>query len=253
MKKKLLLLIVAFMFVFGTCNVAKATCFVVIKDGANIRSGPGTSYKVVKKAKLYGYYYSVKIEGDWMSFFAGSVGIDRSKQLHGWKKVEHEWQKYKPGVETYLYSSSTGRGYIKGEIISYTGKIKGVYHEVIYYPEGAETWYIHKSLVKICENCVHYSLSMRNAIAKKFAADRAAKWAAKRIIKIKSFNWPSEIEQTVINRKIRLGMTKQQVIESWGKPKDINRTVSRYSVHEQWVYSNAYLYFENGVLTTWQD
>ncbi|MDD5108867.1 MAG: hypothetical protein PHC29_05095 [Candidatus Omnitrophica bacterium] len=57
----------------------------------------------------------------------------------------------------------------------------------------------------------------------------------------------------VINKKIRIGMAKEEVLLSWGKPGDINRTVTQYSTHEQWVYSKQYLYFENGILTTWQD
>jgi hypothetical protein len=57
----------------------------------------------------------------------------------------------------------------------------------------------------------------------------------------------------VVNKEIQLGMTKEMVDDSWGKPKDINRTVGSWGVYEQWVYSNTYLYFENGKLTSWQD
>ena len=35
---------------------------------------------------------------------------------------------------------------------------------------------------------------------------------------------------------------------SWGKPTDINRTVVRGRIHEQWVYSGgSYLYFDDGL------
>jgi hypothetical protein len=55
--------------------------------------------------------------------------------------------------------------------------------------------------------------------------------------------------------KIVLGMPKEQARFSWGEPDDINRTVGSWGVHEQWVYSDTgtYLYFENGILTSWQD
>lgn len=54
--------------------------------------------------------------------------------------------------------------------------------------------------------------------------------------------------------KVWIGATKAMVIDSWGKPKDINRSVGSWGVHEQWVYSNGnYLYIENGILTSWQD
>jgi hypothetical protein len=57
----------------------------------------------------------------------------------------------------------------------------------------------------------------------------------------------------ILAHKIWLGMTKDMAIESWGKPKDINRTVTSYSVSEQWVYGDRYLYFDDGILTSWQD
>ncbi|MGE6259206.1 hypothetical protein ACQKCU_15085 [Heyndrickxia sporothermodurans] len=52
---------------------------------------------------------------------------------------------------------------------------------------------------------------------------------------------------------IRIGMTSDEVLERWGKPKDINKTITQYGVHEQWVYPNyQYLYFDDGILTTIQ-
>jgi hypothetical protein len=57
----------------------------------------------------------------------------------------------------------------------------------------------------------------------------------------------------ILAGKIWLGMTKDMVIESWGKPEDINRTVTTYSVSEQWIYGEKYLYFDDGILTSWQD
>lgn len=72
-----------------------------------------------------------------------------------------------------------------------------------------------------------------------------------------------EVEE-MINEKLienakgknpRLGMTKAEVEASlWGKPIDINRTVTQYSTREQWVYGNGqYLYFTDGILTSFQD
>lgn len=61
-------------------------------------------------------------------------------------------------------------------------------------------------------------------------------------------NW-----QLVKKGKVRLGMSKQEATLSWGKPKDINRTQTYNGTHEQWVYDDGYLYFENGKLTAIQD
>ena len=57
----------------------------------------------------------------------------------------------------------------------------------------------------------------------------------------------------IYENKIWIGMTKEMAIDSWGEPDDINRTVGNWGVHEQWIYGNTYVYFENGKLTSWQD
>ena len=55
------------------------------------------------------------------------------------------------------------------------------------------------------------------------------------------------------NNLIWLGMTKEMATISWGSPNDINRTVGSWGVHEQWVYGRSYLYFENGILKSYQN
>jgi hypothetical protein len=62
-----------------------------------------------------------------------------------------------------------------------------------------------------------------------------------------------EIAEKIIAKKIWLGMSSAMALESWGNPSDINRSVGSWGVHEQWIYGDTYLYFENGVLTSWQD
>jgi hypothetical protein len=49
------------------------------------------------------------------------------------------------------------------------------------------------------------------------------------------------------------GMNREMATISLGSPNDINRTVGSWGVHEQWVYDNIYLYFENGKLTSYQN
>ena len=62
-----------------------------------------------------------------------------------------------------------------------------------------------------------------------------------------------EIANKILSSKIWIGMTDEMAIESLGRPQENNRTVGSWGVHEQWVYRNLYVYFENGILTSWQD
>lgn len=57
---------------------------------------------------------------------------------------------------------------------------------------------------------------------------------------------------TILQGKIRLGMTMEMCRLSWGEPKSINETISALGKTAQWVYSDNYLYFTNGILTTMQ-
>lgn len=64
----------------------------------------------------------------------------------------------------------------------------------------------------------------------------------------------TERKRQAKSQGVSIGMSKQQVLESsWGKPKDINRTVTAYGTNEQWVYDGGYLYFDGDLLTTVQN
>lgn len=73
--------------------------------------------------------------------------------------------------------------------------------------------------------------------------------------------WDEDVREAIVNEQIQLGMTASQVRLSWGNPSDVNRTVSAHGTHEQWVYGrfttystpHHYLYFDDGVLTSWQN
>lgn len=72
-------------------------------------------------------------------------------------------------------------------------------------------------------------------------------------------DWSEEDKWLIYEHKLRIGFTKAQVLESWGNPYDVNRTVTAGMVSEQWRYGNyghgnvRYVYFENGILTAIQD
>lgn len=52
---------------------------------------------------------------------------------------------------------------------------------------------------------------------------------------------------------IKLGMSEQEILNVVGIPSRKNKDVGDWGVHEQWVYQNGYLYFENGNLNSWQE
>lgn len=54
---------------------------------------------------------------------------------------------------------------------------------------------------------------------------------------------------------VRIGMSQQDVLDSsWGRPEKINRSTNSYGTREQWVYGGGnYLYFQDGVLTSFQN
>ena len=70
----------------------------------------------------------------------------------------------------------------------------------------------------------------------------------------------------ILSGAIRIGMSQEAAIASWGEPDHRSKTVMQYGVHEQWMYTTihavyatyttdlpwAYVYFENGKLTSWQ-
>lgn len=64
--------------------------------------------------------------------------------------------------------------------------------------------------------------------------------------------------ERIFKHQIWIGMTSRMAEDARGRPDDINRTVYTWGVKEQWVYEkydydHIYLYFEDGILTVWQD
>ena len=60
----------------------------------------------------------------------------------------------------------------------------------------------------------------------------------------------------ISNGEYWIGMSMDLAIESLGYPKSKNKSVGRWGVHEQWVYGTNkefYLYFENGILSAYQN
>ncbi len=64
--------------------------------------------------------------------------------------------------------------------------------------------------------------------------------------------WSKSIAEAVLSGGVTIGMTKSQVLSSWGHPIELKVKKEFMSTREQWFYGNQsnYLYFSNGKLTT---
>lgn len=249
MKRFLFVGIVSALTLFLFYVSAKASCFVALNTG-NIRSGPGTNHEIVEQVQRYevlpfyvtpggteknvdwypiGDYY--KIDGDLKRGWYG-----------GEEKTLQAGEQY--FFTIFMEKPSPSYREEPGLLQSVTGKTQKIMHtnyrEVYYKPAKRFYKYVHKSIGIILPGEVDQH--------------------RKRIESIKNSSWSDEIKDLCVKQKISLGMTKEQVIASWGKPNDINRTVTMRGVSEQWVYGSygsyakhKLLYFEDNKLTAWQD
>jgi len=51
--------------------------------------------------------------------------------------------------------------------------------------------------------------------------------------------------------KIWKGMSAAMVMDSWGSPQKINRTVNGNTMKEEWIYKKTWLYFQENTLVEW--
>ncbi|MBV5329972.1 MAG: hypothetical protein JZU65_20495, partial [Chlorobium sp.] len=61
---------------------------------------------------------------------------------------------------------------------------------------------------------------------------------------------PSDMVQAIQKNNIKIGMPPEYVTLSWGKPEKVNKTIGAWGVHEQWIYGDQFVYFENEKLTS---
>ncbi|WP_405225740.1 hypothetical protein [Dokdonia sp. Asnod1-B02] len=132
----------------------------------------------------------------------------------------------------------SNKPYVYGDIIGYIPKGQPI---IIYdYFEGY--WLIEKDSIK---GYIHDMYLVDNETMTKIKEGHD-----KNRIKKK---YGEKVADKIFNHRIWIGMTKDMTKLSIGRPLDINRTTGSWGVHEQWVYKNRYLYFENGELKSWQD
>jgi len=61
--------------------------------------------------------------------------------------------------------------------------------------------------------------------------------------------WPERIKAAVLENRVEIGMSREQVTAAWGQPRNVD--VTAVTRQEQWTYGGpVYLYFTNGALVT---
>ena len=66
---------------------------------------------------------------------------------------------------------------------------------------------------------------------------------------INAHPWPERIKRAVLENRIEIGMTREQVTAAWGQPRSVD--VTSTTRQEQWMYGGPiYLNFTNGALVT---
>ena len=77
---------------------------------------------------------------------------------------------------------------------------------------------------------------------------------------------PVQIRRTILNGQLALGMTREEVIASYGFPNNVDKGDYIFDADEQWIYriyktdqlnrnnrGRNYLYFKEGRLISWQN
>jgi len=76
---------------------------------------------------------------------------------------------------------------------------------------------------------------------------------------IEQHNWSDVRVANIKAGVVRIGYTPDQVRAAWGRPADVNRTVSESYTRTQWVYYKLYtngaryVYFRDGRVTSMQN
>jgi hypothetical protein len=70
---------------------------------------------------------------------------------------------------------------------------------------------------------------------------------------IKHLFWFSPFETAMLNKRIQIGMSTDQVKLSWGEPSRFSQSVSTAGISEIWSYSNrdTTVFFTDGLVTSW--
>jgi len=135
------------------------------------------------------------------------------------------------------------RGLTKFKVLSVSQEVQTLVGSDEYYELGLITVTLQDS------NNIKYVLTEKDA-------DEIVRELSTQNLEKKYNNWGKRVINAIQKGKVVIGMTKQQVLMSWGEATKVNRTIGKWGTHEQWVYREngpPFLYLENGKLTSFQD
>jgi len=230
--------------------------FLVMKE-AKVHEEPKEASKILAESKKYDIYEVIDSKtGEhgilWYQFILSERLISEKGKRYGWAPEERSfWVRNKLSVWVYpgdlarIQSAKPLK--LNVEDIQFTGKKasppqKDTFYEVTYevnneFPERILGWIDEKSGIR------------RN--------NKTREEMTKLLQGLSSTLWPLRIQNEILAGNIGIGFTPEQVSLSWGKPHHINTTRTLVGVHEQWVYGespfpNSYVYFENGLVKSWE-
>lgn len=219
--------------------------------------------KAIENLNLPGLSEEDKIELEALTKERDSrLAITREKKYPlPWDKVKKQWEQEQQKIEHEQKEKEALENQLRKEISQRLSKKSDKWLENrIKELTERKYWYVPKEVGKPDiapitpeeENELEHLYYERDIRKEKAKVQREREAPIKRKDRIKTFS--PEIQRNIKERKIRMGMTKEQVLLSWGYPNKVNRSVGEWGEHEQWCYpSSRYLYFENDVLTNWQD
>jgi hypothetical protein len=237
-------------------SITESGIFLVMKD-ANVYEAAQNTSKIQAQVRKYDIFEVIKSQRDeneitWHQVLLGERFISRREKKVGWTPEEKSfWVKNK--LLAWVYPGDLSKiNTIKPlklnlEEIQFTGiKVsplqKNHFYEVLY---DMNYEYVEKSIgwVKDLDGIRRVDKNMDEMIDL--------------LKKLANTLWPIKIQNDILGSFIRVGFTSEQVELSWGPPEHVNTTRTILGVHAQWVYgkkpfSKAYVYFENGVVKSWE-
>lgn len=237
-------------------KVTETGIFLVMKDSA-VQEMPKRSSRVLGKVKKYDLFEVLNTVRDnfgnqWHQIFLNErTGSKKIKRI-GWTPEERSfWIKHKllawvyPGEISKIQTTKPLK--LPVEEIHYTGKKTSL-------PDKPHLFEVTYEVSIDYTEKIYGWIEDQNGIRR---ADKNIEEMMELMKKLAATLWPLRIQHDILRGYIRVGFTPDQVILSWGEPDHINKTRTFMGVHEQWVYGakpfpRAYVYFENGLVKSWE-